>query len=202
MGWGEPGLHGTVLQDRGSQGAWGGQRLSVEEPHPRSADWKPPEQDPGSEAWGRRSKGQGGGTGSAASGLRALGSPAHTQACWPLSWSPVNTKDYTPPVDVRHKSRTSVGHAAAGDSGWVTWAGDVVSAHSLDGRASESRPVTSDSLRPHGRHRNTAFSRPEHWSGQPIPSPGDRPDSGIKLGSPALQADSLPAKLPAKPLRA
>ena len=29
-----------------------------------------------------------------------------------------------------------------------------------------------------------------------IPSPGDLPDPGIKLGSPALQADSLPAELP------
>ena len=40
------------------------------------------------------------------------------------------------------------------------------------------------------------FSTPEYWSGQPIPSPVDRPDPGIKLGSPALQADSLPAELP------
>ena len=32
----------------------------------------------------------------------------------------------------------------------------------------------------------------EYWSGQPIPSPGDLPDSGIELGSPALRADSLP----------
>ena len=36
------------------------------------------------------------------------------------------------------------------------------------------------------------FSRPEYWSGQPIPSPGDLPNPGIKPGSPALQADSLP----------
>jgi len=33
----------------------------------------------------------------------------------------------------------------------------------------------------------------------PIPSPGDLPDPGIKLGSPALQADSLPAELLGKP---
>ena len=38
----------------------------------------------------------------------------------------------------------------------------------------------------------------EYWSGQPIPSPGDHPNSGIKLRSPALQADSLPAELPGK----
>ena len=43
------------------------------------------------------------------------------------------------------------------------------------------------------------FSRPEYWSGQPFPSPGDRPNSGIKPGSPALQADSLPAETQGKP---
>ena len=32
----------------------------------------------------------------------------------------------------------------------------------------------------------------EYWSGLPFPSPGDRPNPGIKPGSPALQADSLP----------
>ena len=36
------------------------------------------------------------------------------------------------------------------------------------------------------------FSRPEYWSGQPFPSPGDLPDPGIEPVSPALQADSLP----------
>ena len=43
------------------------------------------------------------------------------------------------------------------------------------------------------------FSRPEYWSGQPIPSPGDLPYLGIKLGSPALKADSLPTELQGKP---
>ena len=36
------------------------------------------------------------------------------------------------------------------------------------------------------------FSRQEYWSGLPSSSPGDLPDPGIKPGSPALQADSLP----------
>ena len=36
------------------------------------------------------------------------------------------------------------------------------------------------------------FSRQEYWSGLPFPTPGDLPDPGIKLGSPALQDDSLP----------
>ena len=43
------------------------------------------------------------------------------------------------------------------------------------------------------------FSRQESWSELPFPSPGDLPDPGIKPGSPALQADSLPAKLQGKP---
>ena len=34
------------------------------------------------------------------------------------------------------------------------------------------------------------FSRQEYWSGLPFPSPGDRPNSGIEPGSPALQANS------------
>ena len=43
------------------------------------------------------------------------------------------------------------------------------------------------------------FSRPEYWNGWPIPSPWTLPNPGIELGSPALQADSLPAELPGKP---
>ena len=35
---------------------------------------------------------------------------------------------------------------------------------------------------------------------QPFPSPGDLPNPGIEPRSPALQADSLPAELPGKPL--
>ena len=30
------------------------------------------------------------------------------------------------------------------------------------------------------------FSRQEYWSGLPFPSPGDLPNPGIELGSPAL----------------
>ena len=33
--------------------------------------------------------------------------------------------------------------------------------------------------------------RPEYWSGLPFPSPGDLPDPGIELRSPAWQEDSL-----------
>ena len=39
----------------------------------------------------------------------------------------------------------------------------------------------------------------EYWSGQPIASPGDLPNPGVKLGSLGLQADSLPTELSGKP---
>ena len=38
---------------------------------------------------------------------------------------------------------------------------------------------------------SVGFSRQEYWSGLPFPSPGDLPDPGIELRSPALQADTL-----------
>ena len=44
------------------------------------------------------------------------------------------------------------------------------------------------------------FPRQEYWSGLPCPPPGDLPNPGIKPRSPALQADSLPAELPGKPI--
>ena len=43
------------------------------------------------------------------------------------------------------------------------------------------------------------FSRQEYWSGVPFPSPGDLSNPGIKPGSLALQADSLPSEPPRKP---
>ena len=39
----------------------------------------------------------------------------------------------------------------------------------------------------------------EYCNGWSIPSPADLHNPGIELGSPALQADSLPAELPWKP---
>ena len=58
-------------------------------------------------------------------------------------------------------------------------------------------------LRPHGPHQaplSMEFSRQEYWGGLPCPPPGDLPDPGIKPGSPALQADSLPAEPPGNPI--
>ena len=39
------------------------------------------------------------------------------------------------------------------------------------------------------------FSRQEYWSGLPFPSPGNLPDPGIELGSPALRAEVWPKRL-------
>ena len=44
------------------------------------------------------------------------------------------------------------------------------------------------------------FLRQEYCSGLPFPSPGDLPDPGIELGSPALPVDSLPTQPPGKSL--
>ena len=56
--------------------------------------------------------------------------------------------------------------------------------------------MQADSLpaEPPGKLKNTGI-----FSRIPIPSPVDLPNPGIELGSPALQVDSLPAKLPGKP---
>ena len=43
------------------------------------------------------------------------------------------------------------------------------------------------------------FSRQAYWSGLPFPSPENLPYPGIKPGSPALQANSLPTEPQGKP---
>ena len=43
------------------------------------------------------------------------------------------------------------------------------------------------------------FSKQEYWGELPFPFPGDLPDPGVKLESPALQADSLPSEPPTNP---
>ena len=65
-------------------------------------------------------------------------------------------------------------------------------------------PSFRDSSRPRDRTQVPVYSLSHqgaqgYWSGQPIPSPGEFPNPGIEPGSPALQADSLPAELPGKP---
>ena len=65
--------------------------------------------------------------------------------------------------------------------------------------------VRSNSLQPRGLQATRLlypweFSRQEYQSGLPCPPPRDLPNPGIKPRSPALQADSLPAELPGKPI--
>ena len=43
------------------------------------------------------------------------------------------------------------------------------------------------------------FSRPEYWSREPFPSPGDLPNPGIKPRFPTLQVDSVPSEPPESP---
>ena len=43
------------------------------------------------------------------------------------------------------------------------------------------------------------FSRQDHWSGLPFPSPGDLTDPEIKPRFPVLQTDSLPSESSGKP---
>ena len=45
------------------------------------------------------------------------------------------------------------------------------------------------------------FFRQEYWSGEPVPSPGDLPDPGIKLRSLVWQVDSLQSEPPGKPIK-
>ena len=44
------------------------------------------------------------------------------------------------------------------------------------------------------------FPRQKYWSGVPFPSPGDLPDPGIKLASPALARGFFTTESPGKPL--
>ena len=50
-----------------------------------------------------------------------------------------------------------------------------------------------------GPIQSMEFSRPEYWSGESFPSPGDLSNPEIEPRSPALQVDSLPAELSGKP---
>ena len=65
-----------------------------------------------------------------------------------------------------------------------------------------SRSVMSDSLRlwtvAHQAPLSMGFPRQEYWSGLPFPSPGDLPNPGIKLASPALPGKFFTAGPPGK----
>ena len=63
----------------------------------------------------------------------------------------------------------------------------------------ETCSVLSDSFQPHGLHSPWSSPGQNTGVGSFFPSPADRPNPGIEPGSPALQADSLPAELSGKP---
>ena len=104
-----------------------------------------------------------------------------SQSC-PTLWDPMDCSPQAP---------LSVGILQAGRLVWV--------AVSFSRRSSQPRGWTQVSCSA-GRFFTSWATREaqEYWSGEPIPSPGHLPDPGIKPGSPASQADSLPAELPGK----
>ena len=65
----------------------------------------------------------------------------------------------------------------------------------------QSRPTLCDPMdcRLPGSSVHSGFSKQEHWSGLPFPSPEDLPDPGIEPGSPTLEADALPSEPPGRP---
>ena len=84
------------------------------------------------------------------------------------------------------------------------------SSHSVDGRVcvcvcvcvlvAQSCPTLCDPWTvAHQALLSVGSSRLEYWKGLPCPPPGDLPDPGIELGSPALQVDALLFELPGTP---
>ena len=65
--------------------------------------------------------------------------------------------------------------------------------------SSNSQSKESMKVKVAGTIRSMEFSRQEHWSGSPFPSPGVLPNPEIEPGSPAFQADSLLSESPGKP---
>ena len=55
---------------------------------------------------------------------------------------------------------------------------------------SECRSVMSESVTP-WTIQSMEFSKPEYWSGEPFPSPGDLPNPGLEPRSPTLQVDFI-----------
>ena len=75
-------------------------------------------------------------------------------------------------------------------------------AFSFSSGASQPRDQTQVSHTAGGFFTNWATREAqEYWRRKPIPSPADLPDPGIKLGSPVLQWDSLPAEPSQKPTK-
>ena len=59
---------------------------------------------------------------------------------------------------------------------------------------------SSDSFVTHQAPLSMEFSRQEYENGLPFPSPGDLPDAGIELMSPALAGGFFTTEPPGKPI--
>ena len=71
----------------------------------------------------------------------------------------------------------------------------------LNGHRSQYDGTNSGQIRDNSRITiNDARIDKKSWIGEPIPSPMDLPEPGIKLGSPALQVDSLTLSQDSLPL--
>ena len=62
-------------------------------------------------------------------------------------------------------------------------------------RLSHVRLCATPETAAHQAPPSLGFSRQEHWSGLPFPSPGDLLDPGIKSGSTTVQVDALLSEL-------
>ena len=95
--------------------------------------------------------------------------------------------------ELTHWKILMLGKIEAERSGWqrIRWS-----------KRKSSHSVVSDSVTPWTVACQTPlsmeFSRQGYWSGLPFPSPGDLPNPGIELRSPALQAASLPSEPPGR----
>ena len=78
----------------------------------------------------------------------------------------------------------------------LRWLNDITDSRDLKVKVAQSCGTLCDLM---DYIQSVEFSRPECWSGQLFPSPGDLLSPGIEPRSPALQADSLPAEPPGKP---
>ena len=105
------------------------------------------------------------------------GSPSVVEAHWACRRTAPHVRGEETALQVRPKWGR-----ATGPPGWL---GKVTAAQSLF-----ATPWTVT----HQAPLSMGFSRQECRSGLPCPSPGDVPDPGIQIRSPAFQGDSLPSE--------
>ena len=112
--------------------------------------------------------------------LSALPSPPHC----PQLLSTLTTELQTEPL------RASRSHQCYSLPCWNHFEIRQHGSRNVKVKVSQSCPT----LQPHGLIQSMKFSRPEHCSELPFPSPGDLPNPVIEPRSPVSQADSLPSE--------